>query len=215
MQKLLILIILFSSINAQYLDKYDRPLLAKKQKFLKTILPPLNQVYDELMFVYNEVKYYMDRDMQSYQIDNLKEEYHIQDNQKLLIAIYPHPKSITLAQSAMESNWATSRIFKSANNIFGIWSYDKNEPRIPALEKRGDKTIYLKKYDNIKDSIKDYYRKMSLGKNFAKFRKDSFNHKSPIVLANDLKMYSETREEYSKQLISIIKYNRLEEFDKR
>jgi uncharacterized FlgJ-related protein len=56
---------------------------------------------------------------------------------------------------------------------------------------------------------------MSLGKNFAKFRKDSFNHKSPGVLANDLKMYSEIREEYSKQLISIIKYNKFEEFDKR
>jgi len=200
--------------NNQYLDKNLKPLSEKKQKFLRLMLPALDKVYGELMFKYSEVKYYIDNNISSYKISNLKKIYHVDNNQDLLIALYPHPKSITLAQAAMESNWGTSRFFKVANNIFGIWSYNKNEPRIPALEKRGDKVIYLKKYNSLEESIKDYYKQISIGKNFVKFRQDCYNHKSIINLAKDLKMYSEMRDEYSKHLISIIKFNRFEKFDK-
>jgi len=221
MRLLLLVLFMIINLNAQdindtqiYLDKNDKPLSAKKQRFLELILPPLKQVYDRQLWQYNEVKYYMDRGMKSHQIDNLKQAYHITDDKKLLMTIYPIPKSIVLAQASMESNWATSRFFKEANNIFGVWSYNKNEPRIPALKKRGDKTIYLKKYDNIKQSIKDYYHKISHGKNFVKLRKDCYNHKSSEVLANDLDKYSEIGKQYSKHLISIIRYNRFEEFDR-
>ena len=75
--------------------------------------------------------------------------------------IYLHPISIALAQAAMESAWGTSRFFKEANNIFGVWAYYKNTPRIAALQKRNGKTIWLRKYASLEDSVSDYYRNIS------------------------------------------------------
>ncbi|MFT5575029.1 MAG: Bax protein, partial [Bermanella sp.] len=36
--------------------------------------------------------------------------------------------------------------FIEAKNVFDIWSFDEDEPRIAAGEQRGEKTIFLKKY---------------------------------------------------------------------
>ena len=87
------------------------------------------------------------------------------------MALKPHPKSIALAQAAMESSWATSRFFTEANNVFGVWSFNESEPRIAAGKKRGNKTIWVKKYHSIKASMQDYYRTLARGVAFSEFRK--------------------------------------------
>ena len=58
-----------------------------------------------------------------------------------------HPYKYRLAQAAIESGWGTSRFYKEANNVFGIWSYSENELRIKAMEDREGKSVYVRKYD--------------------------------------------------------------------
>ncbi len=132
---------------------------------------------------------------------------------KLLKALKPPPVSITLAQAAIESGWGTSRFFRKANNIFGVWAYGKNMPRIAAKKKRKGKTIWIKKYDSLEASIKDYY--LNIGRSFAfkKFRSLNLKTQNPYKLVKELKMYSEKRALYSKELAQIIRFNNFTKYD--
>jgi len=129
--------------------------------------------------------------------------------------VYAHPISITLAQAAIESGWGTSRFYKEANNIFGVWSYNKNTPRIAATQKRDGKTIWLKKYNSLEDSIKDYYKNISKKRVYKKFRELNKKNASVYELVKELKMYSEKRELYSKELAQIIRHNKFTRYDKK
>ncbi len=133
---------------------------------------------------------------------------------KLLETLKPPPISITLAQAAIESGWGTSRFFREANNIFGIWAYGKNTPRIAAKKKRNGKTIWVKKYDSLEASIRDYY--LNIGRSFAfkKFRNLNLKTQDPYDLVKELRMYSEKRELYSKELAQIIRFNNFTKYDK-
>ena len=81
-----------------------------------------------------------------------------------------HPTSIVLAQAAIESGWGSSRFYKEANNVFGVWSYSENEPRIKAMEDREGKSVYVKKYDvypnplflTLKPLLEDLIRNLEL-----------------------------------------------------
>ena len=128
---------------------------------------------------------------------------------------YVHPISITLAQAAMESGWGTSRFFKEANNIFGVWSYDATRPRIAAKKKRQGKTIWLKKYSSLDESVEAYYRNISRKRVYKKFRELNDKHTDVYELVKELKMYSEQRELYSKEIAQIIRHNNFTKYDKK
>ena len=129
------------------------------------------------------------------------------------MALKPHPISITLAQAAMESSWATSRFFREAYNIFGVWSFDEDEPRIAAGEKRGDKTIWVKKYSSIEEAIRDYYRTLARGNAFGEFRALREQTSDPHMLVKKLDKYSEKGAKYGEELSSIISFNKFQAYD--
>jgi Bax protein len=132
------------------------------------------------------------------------------------MAMKPHPQSITIAQAAMESAWGTSRFFKEANNIFGMWSVNSHEPRIAAGEQRGGKkTIYLKKFNTLEDSVRAYYLTLSRAKTYKKFRQLNYETDNPYTIINGLVNYSEKGEEYVKELAQMIRYNKLTNYDKQ
>ncbi len=131
------------------------------------------------------------------------------------MALKPHPVSVTLAQAAMESSWGTSRFFNKANNVFGIWSFNKKEPRIAASGQRGTKKIYLKKYSNIKESVRDYYKNMGRSFAFKEFRKERLLSNDPLILVTKLDRYSEKGAAYGKALSSMIKYNKFMQYDEK
>ena len=108
---------------------------------------------------------------------------------------------------------ATSRFFREANNVFGVWSFDENEPRISAGKKRGDKTIWLKKYKTIEDSIRDNYRVLARGSAYAKFRKMRLKTDNPFELVKTLDKYSEIGDKYGEELASVIRYNQFNKYD--
>ena len=129
------------------------------------------------------------------------------------MALKPHPKSIAVAQAAMESSWATSRFTRVANNLFGVWSFDEDEPRVAAGEQRGDKTIWVKKYSSFEDSIRDYYRTLARGDAYKEFRQLKMTTDDPYALVKKLDRYSEKGAEYGKELSSIMKFNKFDKYD--
>jgi Bax protein len=186
----------------------------KKAIFRSIIVPAVDNVYANLMKQYNAIKKIIYAGQSNDVIEKLKVEYKVSTNSELLMALKPHPKSIALAQAAMESSWATSRFFKEANNVFGVWSFDKDEPRIAALEKRGDKTIWVKKYNTVEEAVYDYYRTLARSLAFAEFRQNKMLTSDPFVLVTKLDRYSEKGSVYGEELTSIIKYNKFDEHDK-
>jgi len=189
------------------------PVSVKKKRFIDMMVPALNKVYDELKQEFFQVQEDIKQNKESEKIQKLKEFYKVDTNQELLYALKPHPKSIALAQGAMESAWGQSRFFKEANNIFGVWSFNKSEPRIAASGKRGSKTIWLKKYSSVKEAIKDYYITLSRSSAFKEFRKTNFENPDPFVLVTKLDRYSEKKAAYGKELAAMIKYNNFTKYD--
>ena len=214
MKYLLILTLLFSSTLFAKSAKLS-PVQLKKERFKNLVVPAVQKVYDELETQYIETAHYMNRSHRYYRksIDKLKKEYKVKTDKELLVAMKPHPKSIAITQAAMESAWATSRFFREAKNIFGVWSYNKNEPRIAAGETRGEKTIWLRKYDNIEDSIRDYYKTLARSRSFKEFRKLKMKTNDPYKLVKKLDHYSELRDVYTAELTAMIKYNKFYKYD--
>jgi Bax protein len=185
----------------------------KKKRFKELLIPAVDNVYTKLDKQYNEVKSLVEAGKKDPKIDSLMKKYSAKSIEQLLIRLKPHPKSIALAQAAMESAWATSRFTKVANNIYGVWSFSKNEPRVAASETRGDKTIYVKKYDSITDSIRDYYMVISKGRAYKEFRELNMVTDDPYELVKELDSYSEKGAEYGEELASLIRFNKFYKFD--
>ena len=185
----------------------------KKERFNSLIVSSMNEVHADLIELYQEVSKSIQLGDDNDKFEALRREYRASNNEELLMALKPHPKSITLAQAAMESSWATSRFFTEANNVFGVWSFNKSEPRIAAGQKRGDKTIWLKKYPSIKASMRDYYRTLARGGAFDEFRKLKMETSDPYELVKKLDRYSEKGDEYGRELASIIQCNNFNAYD--
>ena len=134
-------------------------------------------------------------------------------NDELYDKMEIHPTSIIIAQAIIESGWGTSKFFKKANNVFGIWSFNVNDKRIPASEKRGKKTIYLKKYSSLEESIRDYLLTLSTKDAYKEFREKRLETQDPFELIKYLGNYSELRDEYIKNLKNTIKKNKLLDYD--
>ncbi len=185
----------------------------KKKRFNDILVPIVTEVYTHLQQQFEDAQKAIQTNTNQESIATLKEFYEVESDQELLEALKPHPISITLAQGAIESAWLTSRFTKLANNIFGVWSFRSNEPRIEASETRGEKKIYLKKYKNLKAAVYDYYK--NIGKNWAyeEFRKQRLLTDDPYALVDHLKSYSEKREVYTNTLKRMIEYNNFDRYD--
>ena len=147
-------------------------------------------------------------------IDKLKKSYKAKGIPCLLKRLRTHPVSIVIAQAALETGWGSSRFYREANNIFGIWSFNKSEPRMAAGVKReGVKTIYVKKYKNLEASIEGYYRMMARGRAYKQFRSARLITDNPFEIIPFLDHYSELRHEYVKRLYFVIKSNKFYELD--
>ncbi|MCV6608441.1 MAG: glucosaminidase domain-containing protein, partial [Campylobacterales bacterium] len=193
------------------------PVVYKKKAFIDMILPSilvskykLSKLHEKVLLISKKPEI---KGEDKKFIDLLFKKYKTTKIDILLTRLTTHPTSVVLAQAAVESGWGGSRFFIKANNIFGIWSFNKNEKRIPALGMRGAKTIYLKKYDSLEESISDYFKTLGTSKSFKNFRNKRLLHKDPLELIKDLQYYSELREEYVEKLRKVIVQNNLSKYD--
>lgn len=207
------LLILSTSLFSQ--DSKPMSVKEKKEHFLSIIVPAVDEIYDELQHQYIDILDHHHDPIYEEDILKLKKVYKVETNEELLTALKPHPKSIAIAQAAMESAWGTSRLFREANNIFGVWSVNPSEPRIAANQKRGTKTIWLKKYNIAQDSIRDYYKTLGRSGAYKEFRKVKMQTDDPYKIVKELNHYSERGDDYCKELSSMIKYNKFYLYDKK
>lgn len=218
-------VILSAQSNTQQVKKYKTIYLAsvvpehmsskeKKARFFYLIIPSVHKVHSELQAQYKRINSDINSNNNTQEIENLKLEYRVDTDLELLKALKPHPPSIVIAQAAMESAWATSRFFTQANNVFGMWSANKNEPRMAASEKRnGTKTIWLRKFYSIEDSIREYYKLIGRGKHFKELRELRYLTDYPLAIITKLDKYSEIGDRYAFELLNIINYNKLTQYD--
>ncbi len=193
----------------------DMSIKTKKKRFLYLVVPPTQNVHKKLMQRYKRVAQDIKNARITEEIASLKKEYGATSDEDLLARLKPHPISITLAQAAMESSWATSRFFNEANNIFGMWSTDPKQERIAAGQQReGNVTIWLRKFDTIDDSIKAYYDLISKAKAYAKLRKLRLETNDPFIITQGLDKYSEIGQAYIDEINSVIRHNNFTKYDK-
>lgn len=185
----------------------------KKQKFKEILVPIVTEVYNTLQRQYLNVKSDIEQGKNQEFIEKLKVEYKATTNKELLEALKPHPVSIALAQAAIESAWLTSRFTIKANNIFGVWSFRDDEPRIEASSTRGEKKIYLKKYKTFKAAVTDYYKNLAKNWAYEKFREERTLTNDPYHLVQFLESYSEKKERYTKLLAKMIEHNDFYKYD--
>jgi Bax protein len=190
----------------------------KKQKFFHMILPAILISKANLKIKRERVLALsatplenLDEEEREF-LEDLYKKYKTNDNKKLANRLKTHPVSIILAQAAIESAWGESRFFKEGNNIFGMWSYNRNEPRIKAKGNRNGKAIYVKKYATLSDAIDDYFVVIGRGA-YKSFRKHRNLTDDPLKLVEYLINYCELREKYTNKLKKFIVSNKLREFD--
>lgn len=185
----------------------------KKERFFYLVAPAVKKVHNHLMKRYNTISRDIKEGKNLKEVNRLKALYRVETDAQLLQALKPHPQSIVLAQAAMESSWGTSRFFVEANNIFGVHSINSKEPRIAASEKNGKRTVWLTKFKSIDDSVRAYYRTMSISKAFKQFRVVRVKTDNPHVLVKALDRYSEIGDQYAEKLSQVINHNNLTKYD--
>jgi Bax protein len=190
----------------------------RKEKFIALLLPAILVSKYKLKQNYTRFLTIMERDTSRWSIseyayiDSLQTEYKTTDTAHLKSRLLTHPISIVLAQAALESAWGTSRFFIEASNPFGIWSFNEEESRIASKSTRDGKSIYLRKYNNLQESMDDYFKVIACGP-YSQFREARKRTNRLGVLIPKLVNYSENKNAYTQDLIDIIQKNNLDIFD--
>jgi Bax protein len=193
------------------------PVTEKKQKFFDMLLPSVLVAKTNLDMTRKRVEALALKKTMTPADTNfllpLMKKYDTHDIHELIKRLQTFPVSIILAQAAIESGWGTSRFFKEGNNIFGMWSFDSSENRMPSLSSRNGKHIYLQKFNNLEQAIEAYMFMLDTRQPFATFRTMRSKTKDPLILVDSLKMYSERGTRYIDALAQIIRANHLQQYD--
>jgi len=188
----------------------------KKKRFFHMLLPAILISKQKFKVLRTRAKNIIENPNPSTQdllfLDKMYKKFKTTNNKELLSRMKTHPVSIVLAQAAIESAWGESRFFKEGNNIFGMWSFNKNEPRIRAKETRNGKAIYVKKYKNLSEAIDDYFVTIGRGA-YKSFRKHRNITDDPLQLVQYLVNYCELKDKYTRKLKKFIIHNKLTKFD--
>ena len=149
-------------------------------------------------------------------------DYSIQHNtlffNTLLSRVDTIPPSLALAQSANESAWGTSRFATQGKNFFGQWCFTKNCGIVPSARDPGA-THEVRVFRSAKDSVNGYMLNLNSHKVYNPLRTIRLNlrqKKSTVTgveLAHGLKQYSSRGNEYIKELIQMIKFNKWLHYD--
>ena len=198
-------------MQARSTPKSKRIFLEKTIAAVQKVKKRLDANYD---YVYELSQKEQFTTQEQARLDQLKKKYRVKGIPCLLKRLKTHPTSIVVAQAALETGWGNSRFYREGNNIFGVWSFNKNEPRLAAGVKRNGKhTIYVKKYDNLEQSIEGYYKMMATNRHYKKLRSVRLITDNPFEIIPYLDHYSELRHEYVKRLYYVLKANKFYQLD--
>jgi Bax protein len=132
---------------------------------------------------------------------------------RLLARVDAIALEVALAQSANESAWGQSRFAIEGNNFFGQWCYREGCGMVPDKRDAGSKHE-VARFKNVNDSVRSYIKNINTGRVYAPLRKTRKQNRATgreadaYAQAGGLIKYSQRREEYVKEIRSIIQANR-------
>ncbi len=194
------------------------PVSQAKKKFIAAVLPAILIARHEMETMRTKMSTLSDKTDWSREdsafYTSAKNKFRAKDINDLIDRIGSLPNSIVLSQAAVESGWGQSRFFLEGNNVFGVWSFKSDEPRMPAKRGRNNKTIYLRTYPDIGQSIIHYFEILGSVKAYQKLRRERLVQTDPFDLIPHLRNYSERRTSYTNQLKAVILQNELTRYDR-
>ena len=123
------------------------------------------------------------------------------------------PKELIIAQAAIETGWGKSRFANEGNNLFGIRTWDIDEPHLQPIPWTKWPGWGVKVYETRCDSVRDYLRILNEVFAFTEFRqaRDS-GIDDGLILADYLSLYASNKN-YTELVKEVIKYNIRGEYD--
>jgi Bax protein len=202
-------------LNVDGLDKL--PVQKAKSRFVAAVLPAIlvakheiDQRRIRLMWMRN-LETWSQQDSVYFQ--EMRDRYRAKNMDDLMSRLITLPNSLVLAQAAVESGWGKSRFFLAGNNLFGVWSYNAKDPRIPALKARKDQRVFLRSYRDMSESIIHYHEILARSRSYKTLREARKLTENPYELVPHLKNFSERRTAYTNELKRMIARNNLTQFD--
>lgn len=132
---------------------------------------------------------------------------------KLLGRVDAIALEVALAQSANESAWGQSRFAVEGNNFFGQWCYKEGCGMVPDKRDAGAQHE-VARFKSVNASVRSYIKNINTGRVYKPLRKvrkqnrAAGNEPDAYAQAGGLIKYSQRREEYVKEIRSIIQSNR-------
>ena len=199
----------------------------RKKNFITDLLPIIKKANQDILekrtFFFKVKKKIQNNNLNVLEAAILKKlfnEFRIKNNDltELKKRIDIVPISLAIAQAAIESGWGTSRFALEGNAYFGqkVIGVKVNGIRPTDSE---NPLIKVRTFKNLDDSVKAYLNNLNTHFAYKNFRKSRNELRSfgktleGIVLANQLKKYSELGNEYIINVQEIIKKNNLSKFD--
>jgi len=195
----------------------------KRELFIKIILPLIldenekikadrKKLFKILSKDFNSPgeRVWLKRRFKQYKIDD-------QDLAKLKMRMDIIPVSIAIAQAANESGWGTSRFALEGNALFGQWTYSKNG--ISPKNKDPNQSHKVLQFQILKASVRAYKNNLNTHNAYQDFRearaqlRQGDTRINGLQLTEYLKNYASIGKKYVEILESIIKKNRLHDFD--
>lgn len=136
--------------------------------------------------------------------------------ERLLRRVDVVPAALVIAQAANESGWGTSRFAREANNLFGMWTWDPESGLAPR-QRDEDARHFIRVFDNLRAAVENYLHTINVGSAYRELRAlraaQRLRGEQPdaLLLAAGLVNYSARREDYVREIRSIIEYNALDE----
>lgn len=127
--------------------------------------------------------------------------------------VAPVPVSLALAQAAIESGWGASRFAQEGNAVYGQWTWDDEAPGIIPAQRGEDSRHRIRAFDRLIDSVRGYAHNLNIGHAYQDFRQRRAEGAGIEGLVQTMIRYSTRREAYVQDLLSVIRSNRLTDFD--
>jgi Bax protein len=200
----------------------------RKRLFFKTMLPLVLRVNEEIVTARRRLVGLMaileaGHDLKPADrvwLDNLAERYKTNSGEfaTLLRRVDAVSPALAIAQAVEESGWGRSRFARKGNALFGQRVWSTGEGLVPNAREDGE-TFEVRAFEGLIDSVRAYALNLNRHPAYADFRATRAVQRAtevsldPYSLADTLVVYSERREHYVETLKSIIRSNRLEQFE--
>ena len=125
---------------------------------------------------------------------------------------------MAMAQAANESAWGTSRFATYANNLFGQWCFKSGCGLIPQQRPEGA-TYEVKVFSTPSEAVGQYMLNINRNKSYQQVRdvRKKYRAKEAVIsgysVVEGLENYSARGHAYIEELRSMIRFNKLSQWD--